>query len=147
MMKTKKATKNPQAVEGFGYYWPGPMRLYDADVDAGAVLLCGEHAKALVLAVADALRSGDHDDATRRHMVTAVGILNTTFRLGIGDSDRLKPGTMVRWAGGGRWRVIEWQPHNGIGGAYWLRNQKGEDAVAGPEEVKVVRPAKRKVKK
>lgn len=54
----------------------------------------------------------------------------------------LEPGTAVRW-GGRRWTVVEWQPHNGVGGAYWLRNQKGEDGVAGPEEVTVIRPAKR----
>jgi hypothetical protein len=140
-MKTKTKTKKAKAAKQpatVGYYWPGPMRLYDADVDAGAVLLCGEHARALVLAVGDALRQGKHDDATKRHMVTAVGILNTTFRLGIGDDERLKPGTVVRWAGG-RWKVVEWQPHNGVGGAYWLRNAKGEDGVAGPEEVMAVK--------
>lgn len=140
-MKTK--TKKTKTVADVGYYWPGPMRLYDA---AGAVLLFGEHARALVLAVADSLRHGKHDDAIRRQMVTAVGILNETFRLGIGDDDRLKPGTMVLWAGS-RWKVVEWQPHNGVGGAYWLRNQKGQDGVAGPEEVTVARPAKRKAAK
>lgn len=129
-MKTKK--KRPAAPS---YFWPGPTRLYDADVDAGAVLMCGEHARALVLAVADALRHGDHDEVMRDRMVTAVGILNATFRLGVERAGkRLKPGTMVTW-GGSRWKVVEWQPENGIGGAYWLRNRKGEDAVAGPDEI------------
>jgi hypothetical protein len=141
-MKTKaKKQAKAKSVADVGYYWPGPMRLYDADVDAGAVLLCGEHARALALAVADALRHGGHDDVTKDRMVTAVGILNETFRLGIGDADRLKPGTTVRWAGG-LWRVVEWQPHNGVGGAYWLKNKKNENGVAGPEEIKVVKRKK-----
>jgi hypothetical protein len=54
------------------------------------------------------------------------------------SADRLKPGTAVRW-NGSRWKVVEWQPHNGIGGSYWLRNAKGESGVAGPEEVKAVK--------
>lgn len=139
-MKTK-TKKRAKTVVDAGYFWPGPTRLYDPDVDAGAVLLCGEHARALALAVADALRHGRHDEVTRGRMIAAVGILNETFRLGIGDEDRLKPGTAVRWAGG-LWRVVEWQPHNGIGGAYWLKNKKGESGVAGPEEIKVVKRKK-----
>lgn len=127
--RVKKATMMPS------YYWPGPTRLYDPHVDCGAVLMCGEHAKALVLAVADALRHGGHDEVMRDRMVTAAGILNATFRLGIEQAgEPLEPGTMVTWAGS-RWKVVEWQPENGIGGAYWLRNRRGEDAVAGPEEI------------
>jgi hypothetical protein len=50
----------------------------------------------------------------------------------------LEPGTAVTW-GGSRWTVKEWQPDNGIDGAYWLKNAKGESAVAGADEVKVLR--------
>jgi hypothetical protein len=50
----------------------------------------------------------------------------------------LPAGTLVAWAGS-RYRVVEWQPHNGIGGAYWLKNSKGESAVAGADEVKVLK--------
>lgn len=101
-MAKKKRQSGERINSGVGYHWPGPMRLYDSDVDAGAVLLCGEHARAIVLAVADSLRHGKHDDVTRGRMVTAVAVLNETFRLGIGDD---------------------------------------ESAVAGPEEVKVIRKA------
>lgn len=64
-------------------FWPGPTRLYDADVDAGAVLLTGEQARALVLAVAHALAQGDHDQVARSRMVAATEVLNHTFGLGI----------------------------------------------------------------
>jgi hypothetical protein len=63
--------------------WPGPTRLYDPEVDAGAVLLTGEQARAVVLAIADALTNGGHDEATRQRMVSAAEVLNHTFRLGI----------------------------------------------------------------
>ena len=86
-MAKKKRQTGKKATAEFGYFWPGPMRLYDSDVDAGAVLLCGEHARAIVLAVADSLRHGKHDDVTRGRMVTAVAVLNETFRLGIGDDE------------------------------------------------------------
>ena len=63
--------------------WPGPTRLYDPDVDAGAVLLTGEQARAIMLAIADALTHGGHDEATRQRMVSAAEVLNHTFRLGV----------------------------------------------------------------
>lgn len=48
----------------------------------------------------------------------------------------LKPGAKVRWTpSGDAYSVVEWQPENGIGGAYWLKNAKGESAVASPDEV------------
>ena len=50
----------------------------------------------------------------------------------------LEPGTAVKWAGK-RWTVKEWQPDNGIDGAYWLKNSKGENAVAGADEVEVIK--------
>lgn len=50
----------------------------------------------------------------------------------------LPAGTKVTW-GGKRYSVVEWQPDNGIDGAYWLKNSKGESAVAGADEVKVVK--------
>ena len=63
--------------------WPGPTRLYDPEVDAGAVLLTGEQARALVLAVAHALAHGDHDQVTKSRLVSATEVLNHTFGLGI----------------------------------------------------------------
>lgn len=50
----------------------------------------------------------------------------------------LPAGTKVTWAGK-RYSVVEWQPNNGIDGAYWLKNAKGESAVAGADEVKVLK--------
>jgi len=90
-MRTKK-TAIKETTDGACFYWPGPTRLYDDDVDAGAVLMCGEHARALAIAVADSLRHGGHDAVMRHRMVTAVGILNETFRLGIGGGKKtLRP--------------------------------------------------------
>lgn len=117
---------------------------YDADIDVGSVVLAGEHARAIVLAVADSLRSGKHSSAIKAHMLAAVTSLNNVFRLGIGEPKRFAPGTAVLW-GRSRWKVVEWQPDNGIGGSYWLRNAKGKDGVAGPDEVR--RAPKRKVAK
>lgn len=59
---------------------------YDEDIDAGAVVITGEQAKALVLAVADALRHGNHDEITAARMVAAVEAINHTFRLGIEEA-------------------------------------------------------------
>ena len=50
----------------------------------------------------------------------------------------LAAGTPVSW-GGKKWRVVEWQPDNGIDGAYWLKNSKGESGVAGAEDIKVLK--------
>lgn len=63
--------------------WPGPTRLYDPDVDAGAVLLTGEQAKVLAIAVADSLAHGNNNEARRLQMISAIKVLNHTFRLGI----------------------------------------------------------------
>ena len=46
MANTKKR-KVPQPLP----YWPGLTRLYDAKVGCGAILMCGEHAAALLEAV------------------------------------------------------------------------------------------------
>ncbi len=52
---------------------------------------------------------------------------------------RLKAGTAVRWCGAsGKWTVIEWQPHNGTNGSYWLKNSRGVSATAAPDEVKEI---------
>lgn len=56
---------------------------YDEILDAGSVVIAGEQAKALVFAVADALRSDKYDDITKARMVAAVEAINHTFRLGI----------------------------------------------------------------
>lgn len=55
----------------------------------------------------------------------------------------LKPGTPVRWAGG-EWKVVEWQPENGVGGSYWLKNRRGDSGVAGPREVTVIKKRRAK---
>lgn len=36
---------------------------------------------------------------------------------------------------GSVWVVVEWQPLNGIGGCYWIRNAKGENATAAVSEL------------
>lgn len=47
MAKKKPKRKKQQPLP----YWPGLTRLYDKTVDCGAVLMCGEHAAALLEAV------------------------------------------------------------------------------------------------
>lgn len=59
---------------------------YDDAIDAGTPVLTGEQARVLVLAVADALRSGKYDEVQKARMIAAVEALNYTFRLGIEDS-------------------------------------------------------------
>ena len=56
---------------------------YDKAIDAGTPVLTGEQARVLVLAVADALRSGRYDEIDKARMIAAVESLNATFRLGI----------------------------------------------------------------
>lgn len=56
---------------------------YDPIIDAGSVVLTGEQAKALVLAVADSIRHGKNDEITMRRMIVAVEALNDVFDLGI----------------------------------------------------------------
>lgn len=56
---------------------------YDKKLDAGSVVLTGEQAKALVLAVADSLRHGKQGRITKQRMVAAVEALNHVFELGI----------------------------------------------------------------
>lgn len=48
----------------------------------------------------------------------------------------LAPGVKVFWCDE-IWTVIEFQPENGRGGAYWLRGPDGDDGVASPREVAV----------
>lgn len=56
----------------------------------------------------------------------------------------VKAGTKVRCKGGsGVYTVVEWQPHNGIGGSYWLRDSQGGNVVAGPREVVPVSTSKK----
>lgn len=60
-------------------YWPGPTRLYDPDVDAGAVLFTGEQARALVRACAAAISEGLVHDKTLVN--TACNILKFGFNM------------------------------------------------------------------
>jgi hypothetical protein len=113
------------------------------------VTMSRAEASALLSAVSVALdaNGGEAPKSVERALYEIVERLNTAFDFGIGEeAGRLKPGAAVTWAGS-RWKVVEWQPTNGVGGSYWLRNAKGDDAVAGPDEVKVARPAKRKAAK
>lgn len=114
---------------------------YDARLDVGDVRLGGEQAKAVLGAVAYTLENSNVDQNTLLRLIAASNAILETFRLGV--KKPLRPGTKVTWAGR-RWTVVEWQPHNGIGGAYWLQNAKGQDGVAGPEEVRKV--VKRRIK-
>lgn len=110
------------------------------------VTMSRAEASALLSAVSVALdaNGGEAPKSVERVLYEIVERLNIAFGFGLGeDADRLKSGTVVTWAGS-RWKVVEWQPTNGVGGSYWLRNANGDNAVAGPDEVKVARPAKRK---
>lgn len=63
-------------------YWPGPTRLYDPEVDVGAVLLTSNHAAILVKVVADALRLAEYSPRQRHAMATAAATIIETFGLG-----------------------------------------------------------------
>jgi hypothetical protein len=108
---------------------------YDASLDVGEVRITGEQAKAVLWAVAYTLENANVDQNTLLRLIAASNAILETFRMGV--KKPLKPGTKVTWAGK-RWTVVEWQPHNGIGGSYWLQNAKGETGVAGPGEVRKV---------
>lgn len=114
---------------------------YDASLDVGDVRITGEQAKAVIGAVAYTLENASVDQNTLLRLVAAANSILETFRLGV--KKPLKPGTKVAWAGK-RWTVVEWQPHNGLGGSYWLQNSKGQDGVAGPDEVRKVSPKRAK---
>lgn len=62
---------------------------YDPMIDAGSVVLTGEQAKALVVAVADSIRhgSGRDDEILMARMMAAVEALNHVFELGIEEVD------------------------------------------------------------
>lgn len=64
-------------------YWPGPTRLYDADVDAGAVLMTGEMARALIRAGEAAISEGLVIGHDKRHATTALNILRFGFDYGM----------------------------------------------------------------
>jgi len=71
-------------------YWPGPTRLYDKQVDCGAVLLLGNQARALVEAVEIAsmvlvdTAELPGDEALLGAMASAANILR--FNFGIKES-------------------------------------------------------------
>jgi hypothetical protein len=58
---------------------------YDSQIDAGSVVLTGEQARALVVAVADSIRHGDEILTAR--MLAAVEALNYVFQIGIEEVD------------------------------------------------------------
>lgn len=62
---------------------------YDPAIDAGSVVLTGEQAKALVVAVADSIRQGKGrgDEILMARMMAAVEALNYVFELGIEEVD------------------------------------------------------------
>lgn len=135
MARKRKSNSNGKASDvcGGDYYWPGPTRLYDPDVGCGAVLLTLEQAHAVALAIAESIRSGEFDETITRRMIQAMSIIDHTFRLNIGI-EPLPAGTSVTWCGES-WEVVEWQPHNGIGGCYHLQNSAGQSATADPDEI------------
>jgi hypothetical protein len=57
--------------------------------------------------------------------------------IGTAVGARHRRGTMVFWGDDDcrPWWVVEWQEHNGPGGAYWITNAKGVSAVACEEEL------------
>lgn len=60
-------------------YWPGPTRLYDADVDCGAAIMTGGLARALLRAAEAALTEGLVIGQDKRKAATACNILRFTF--------------------------------------------------------------------
>jgi hypothetical protein len=66
-----------------------------------------------------------------------AAVASCLARLASASPERLPPGSNVKWCGS-RWVVVEWQECNGDGGSYWLRNRRGDDAVAGPDEIETV---------
>lgn len=66
-------------------YWPGLTRLYDSEVQAGAVLLTKEQAHALVVAAEGGLRECGYEPAFDARVRTAIRVLCFTF--GLEDSD------------------------------------------------------------
>ena len=72
---TKKAAKRKPACTA-RVWWPGPTRLYDAEVDCGAVLLTGEQARSIVMAVE---RNCDLDADDR--LWSAIQSIRATFRV------------------------------------------------------------------
>lgn len=63
------------------FYWPGPTRLYDADVDCGAPLMTGGQATALVRAAESFI--AEHPDDERVPIVrTALKAVRFTFLIG-----------------------------------------------------------------
>jgi len=53
------------------------------ELEYGSVTLTREQAVALVLAAADSIRHGRHDDVSLARLVAAVQALNEEFRLGV----------------------------------------------------------------
>ncbi len=62
---------------------------YDSQIDAGSVVLTGEQARALVVAVADSIRHGraGGDEILTARMLAAVEALNYVFQIGIEEVD------------------------------------------------------------
>lgn len=61
-------------------WWPGPTRLYDDEADCGAVMLTGEQARTLVMAVE---RNCDYDDPSLNgdRLWAAIQSIRATFRI------------------------------------------------------------------
>lgn len=69
--------------------WPGPTRLYDPDVDAGAVMLLGEQARALVTAAVMALEyTGHPPEPIAGHLAAAIHAVAETFGIQLDPEER-----------------------------------------------------------
>lgn len=71
----KKAAKRQPACTA-RVWWPGPTRLYDAEVDCGAVPLSGKQARSIVMAIE---RNCDLDDDPC--LWSAIQAIRATFRV------------------------------------------------------------------
>ena len=60
-------------------YWPGPTRLYDEDVDCGAVLLTGEQARALLRVCEEAISDGRVLGHEKRFATIACNTIRFVF--------------------------------------------------------------------
>lgn len=68
-------------------FWPGPTRLYDEEVDCGAVMMTGEQARALVAACEAALAEGLVIGHQKRFAQIAANIIRFGFDIHTGKGE------------------------------------------------------------
>lgn len=80
MAKRKSRSKTGRIVVSHReVFWPGPTRLYDEDVDCGAVLLTGSQARALLRVCEEALSEGRVIGHDKRWATSACNLMRWAF--------------------------------------------------------------------